>query len=266
MDASAEKLQALAQATYGLDVNGAARRATGLGLDLNGVCRRLWGKERNEALDELSQLLGDHALLLDGEVGSFAETPDALALDITGDIDLRVEYVHTGGTDNRTLVSKWVGTGDQRSYLLRTSTFSTLDIIWSTDGVDAPSHTHLLITDGITPQVGALRKTLDVDVGLLDRVIDTYIAPTMDGPWELLDSATVEGATSIFAGTAPLRIGELGSGGNRFTGRITRVEVRNGIDGTVVANPDFRNLAPGTTSFTDGAGLVWTLNGGAVIV
>lgn len=48
-------------------------------------------------------------------------------------------------------------------------------------------------------------------------------------------------------------------------GRVHRAEVRSGITGTVVANPDFRALAPGTTSFADTTGKMWSLAGTAEV-
>jgi len=50
-----------------------------------------------------------------------------------------------------------------------------------------------------------------------------------------------------------------------MAGTVYAVEVRNGIDGTVVANPNFSGQKPGATSFTDTAGRPWTLNGSALI-
>lgn len=54
-----EVLQASAQATYGLDLPGAVRAASGLDLDLNGVCHALFGKEAGACFEELVDLLDD---------------------------------------------------------------------------------------------------------------------------------------------------------------------------------------------------------------
>jgi hypothetical protein len=43
-------------------------------------------------------------------------------------------------------------------------------------------------------------------------------------------------------------------------GRVHYAEVRNGIDGTVVASPDFNAQDVGDTSFNDGTGKTWTIN------
>ena len=82
MDANTEVLQAAGQATYNRDLNGALQIATGLNLDANGICKRLWGKEFNEAFDEMLGVLSNHALLLPGVSGAYASAPDSAALSV----------------------------------------------------------------------------------------------------------------------------------------------------------------------------------------
>jgi len=262
-DVNEEVLQAAAQETYGLDLPGALRRATGLNLDKNGICLRLWGKEFNEAGPEMLSVVSSHALLLPGTVGAFATTPNHASLQITGDLDLRCEFViNSYPLLNLAMVAKWNATGNQRSYLLRyTPVGNSATLFWSTAGIS--SLNSAFVTEFDNP--GALRKTIDVVNGT-DRHIDTYTAPSLDGPWTLVNHAVVAGTTSIFAGTAVASVGAQGDGSDPFFGRITRAEIRNGIDGTIVANPDFRDLAPGTTSFADSTGKTWTLQGTAVVV
>jgi len=262
-DANWERWQAAAQATYGLDVHGALRVATGLNLDVNGICHLLYGAEPNACFDQVLQILSTHALLLPGTVGAFASTPDHASLDIVGDIDLRCEFViNSYPLLNMGMVGKWNATGNQRSYLLRYTPFgNSATLFWSTAGISSLNSAFATAIDNF----GALRKTLDVVNGT-DRHIATYTAPSIDGPWTLINNTVVAGTTSIFAGTAVASVGAQGDGSDPFFGRITRAEIRNGIDGTVVANPDFRNLAPGTTSFVDGTGKTWTLQGTAKVV
>src|SRR5690606_28125049 len=70
----------------------------------------------------------------------------------------------------------------------------------------------------------------------------------------------------IHAGTATLAIGAFNTGTVPLDGVVHSVEVRDGIDGTLVANPDFAAQPHGTTQFTDGTGRVWTVRGNARIV
>src|SRR5690606_40098352 len=67
-----------------------------------------------------------------------------------------------------------------------------------------------------------------------------------------LDAA---GASSIHAGTADVIVGgDSGLTGFSLLGSVAWLEIRDGIDGTVVANPDFTAQEPGATSFVDTKG------------
>jgi hypothetical protein len=265
-DVNTEVLNAASQDTYGLDFPGGLRKATGINKDPNGICLTAWGKEFNEAGTEMLSVLSAHALLLDGASGSYASTPDVAALDITGDIDLRVEFVFTtpaGNLQNTALIGKWNSTGNQKSYELINGPFALPTIFWSANGSAELSNL------GIPPfsTGGAYRATLDVDNGASGNTSRLYAAASMDGTFVQFDEEIKAGVTSIFASTAALTLGAVNAGtAALFRGRITRAQVRNGIDGTIVANPDFRNLAPGTTSFADSTGKTWTVHGTARVV
>ncbi len=114
----------------------------------------------------------------------------------------------------------------------------------------------------------AVRATLDVNNGAGGHTVTFYHAPTMDGPWTILGQPIVTaGATTILQGDAsPLRLGRVTTE-NRIgaAGRIYRAELRSGIDGSAVASPDLRAVAPGSTSWTDSSGRTWTLADGAEI-
>lgn len=268
VDVNTERLNDAAQATYGLDYAGAMRRASGLNLDPEGICYALYGKALNACFAELlgdgtlgsPGLLMSHALLLDGTSGCWCTTPDAVALDIVGDIDLRVEFqAFPGGGVTQTFISKWTTTGNQRSYRMG-SVFGLLTLHWSSTGIDDISDSNTTVN----PSSTALRTTLDVVNGV--NHVSQYFAGQTLGLGTSIVTNTVAGNTSIFSSSAVAGLGGDDGGTNPFKGRITRAEIRNGLDGTVVANPDFRNLAPGTTSFVDGAGLTWTLQGTAKVV
>jgi hypothetical protein len=76
------------------------------------------------------------------------------------------------------------------------------------------------------------------------------------------DPFTIAGTTSIFNSTSPVEIGDVTAitTFDPAQGRIYGAEVRNGIGGTVVANPNFSTPAAGVTSFADPAGRTWTVN------
>jgi hypothetical protein len=207
----------------------------------------------------VSVLTGSVALDLPGAAGDAATTPDVAALDITGDIDIRIdatlpnwvpaEYPSSGQSDyDRTeLIAKRAA--GQISWGLHTRAGRPY-FEWSTNGLVVGS-----AWSAYGPPLGpsgriALRVTLDVDNGAGGCTINFYTAPTMAGPWTLLDSGTGSGTTSIFNGTAPLKIGDCTESTlwEPALGRVHKAEVRNGIDGALVASPDFTAQTSGTTS------------------
>ncbi|WHX19835.1 hypothetical protein QFW82_23690 [Streptomyces malaysiensis subsp. malaysiensis] len=207
-------------------------------------------------------------LVLDGSASGAVSTPDAAALDITADLDLRaeVEIDWSAAALNQTLIGKWDGTSAQRSYALRVYD-GQLQLSWSPDGVTGGLAAVPVPT---LPDRAAVRATLDVDNGAGGRTITFYWAASLAGPWTQIGDPVIQtGSTSVYASTVPLRIGSPDPSTTPprvpFTGSGYRFEVRSGIDGTLVASPDFTAQAADTTSFTDSAGCVWTVEGTAEI-
>ncbi|HEX5568187.1 MAG TPA: hypothetical protein VFY14_14885, partial [Streptomyces sp.] len=212
---------------------------------------------------------GEARLELDGSLDGVASTPDAAALDITGDLDVRWEgeadWYRKGA---HMLIGKWSPTPGERSYHLRLQEGS-LYLFASRDG-----------TAGVTgfwelprlPRRAALRGVLDADNGAGGWTMRLYWAESLDGPWTQIGN-DLSGTTpvAVHSGPAPLVIApyqlDVVDNPQRYpvAGRIYRAEVRAGIDGTVVAAPDFRAQAAGTTVFADSAGRTWTLSGTATI-
>ncbi|MFD3654327.1 hypothetical protein [Streptomyces sp. NPDC058620] len=202
-------------------------------------------------------------LSLDGSTTSYARTPDVAALDIVGDIDLRVEAtVDWHSTASQTLLGKWISATNQRSYLLRLLD-GVLILNWSATGSASLFAQQPLPA---LPKRAALRATLDVNTGGGSFGATFYWAESMAGPWTQIGDPLTGPATSIFASTAPLEIAPIAATGvTPVFGRVHRAEVRSGIGGTVVASPDIRALAEGATGWTDSAGRIWTLGADAHI-
>jgi hypothetical protein len=215
----------------------------------------------------------DKYLSLDGDPANYVSTPDTAALDITGDIDIRAEISPNWyGPDSQVLIGKWDAASNQRSWLLRL-TQGQLIFNFTTTGISSTG-TGFFFSRSLQeiPARGAVRVTLDADNGAGGRTVQFYTSTSITGTWVPLGGPIVlsgYGTTPMFSGTAPLVIGgtDLTTNPKRFPmiGRGYKYEVRNGIGGTVVASPDFTAQAAGATSFTDGAGLLWTLNGGAEV-
>jgi len=206
-------------------------------------------------------------LELDGDTSGTVSTPHVAALNITGDIDIRVE-IDTDLTDvatAQTIIGKWGETAGERSWNLRY--FNGLLIFSWLNASAGPENAFL--STGLFGG-GALRVTLDVDNGASAFVARFYQADSIDGPWtQFSGDLTGANTTSLQATTSALRIGPTDSTTTPprqpFTGTATRFQVRSGIDGTLVADADFRALADGATGFTDSVGRVWTVNGTAKV-
>ena len=192
-----------------------------------------------------------------------ASTPDAAALDITADIDVRLEatldnWLASGSVE---LCGKGATTGNQRSWLLLMRN-RKLHWEWSAAGtstVEKDSTVELPV-----PPSGrmAVRVTQDVDNGAAGNTVTFWTAESIAGPWTQLGAPVVTaGTTSIFNSSAALRVGDGWSdlGFPSSSGAVHKFELRSGIGGSVVANPDFTTQTPGAGSFVDGTGKTWTV-------
>ncbi|QLF83204.1 hypothetical protein QEN67_gp18 [Streptomyces phage Eastland] len=201
-------------------------------------------------------------LELDGTPGAYAHTPAAAPLDITGDLDIRIEATTDWlAPGDRQLIGKWVSAPGARSYRM-TVTDQVLYLWWSVTGSDSYYIRGALPA---LPPRAAVRGTIAYSGSTL--TVSLYWAASIEGPWTVLESAsTTEYGTAIAVSPSPLNIASpavLNAGG--VDGRVHRAEVRSGIDGTLVAAPDFRALAPGTTAFADAAGRAWDLGPAASV-
>lgn len=217
---------------------------------------------------------GSIYLDLPGSTTAYAETADTAVLDITGDLDVRVDaslinWLPPDGaptTESIEIIGKMQSTS-QQSWLLAMQGGHIM-LAWSNNGTAflTAKSTESPVIPGAGGRL-AIRATLDVDNGAGGRTIRFYTSDTLDGVWTQLGDPVVQsGTTSIFSSTSSVRIGKASVYGySQPIGRFHAAEIRNGIWGTVVANPYFSNQAVGTTSFADSAGRTWTVNGAAAI-
>jgi hypothetical protein len=200
-----------------------------------------------------------------GAAGNYFSSPDSSAASITGDIDIRIKASLNDWTPalDRYLVSKWVVTGGgNTSYIVGITPSGALNLAWSTTGSDVASRTStatLGLSDGATKWV---RCTLDVNNGAGGH--DVKFFTSNDGTaWVQLGSTiTTAGTTSIFDSTAAVNVAGFNSGNVNSieSGKYYRVQILNGIDGTVAVDFDPTRYISGST-FTSATGEVWTLNG-----
>lgn len=190
--------------------------------------------------------------------GVYVSTPDVAALDITGDIDIRFDADLSSWSEAMELVGKWTETGNQRSYRLSLQASGRLAFWWSTNGTAITAFSSELVP------ISTGRQAVRVTLGVATGALSFYTSDTINGTWTPLGSTGITGATSIFAGTSSAYILD-NPGSNAGTsvvrGKVYAAQIRSGIGGTVVANPDFTAQTHAATSFADSAGRTWTLVG-----
>lgn len=207
----------------------------------------------------------------------YATTVDAAVLDITSDIDIRFDaHLHDWRTTS-VLACKWrsVSPTNQRSWAFETTSGGFLKLWWSSAGtlatvLSATSTSALPVTTGRL----AVRVTLDVNNGASGNTATFYTSDTISGTWTQLGSTVIaSGTTSIFSSSSAVETGGYGEAaettaeltGASVYGWLYGFQLRSGIGGTLVANPDFTAQSVGATSFADttSSPRTWTLTSGA---
>jgi hypothetical protein len=209
---------------------------------------------------------GTKALRVPGRYGlDNVSAPDVAGFHIVGDLDVRIDVTLDNWAQYQTLAQRYTLNGTANSWILYLVGSNVPRFVWSANG---SAETAVSATVPVSAQPGtrlALRVTLAVATGTLTF----WTAPTISGAWTQLGAPIVAGATSVFAGTNPIVLGETGQGrvpgASIMAGRINAFQLLNGIGGAAVANPDFTAQTLGATSFADAAGNTWTLNGSTEI-
>jgi hypothetical protein len=196
------------------------------------------------------------AVYFDGTSGNRASLPDPASLPpASGDLDIRgfgLTRVEAAGQN--TLVAHQ-GIAGNRSWQMRVHTADQPQLNLSTDGT-----AETIVAFPVLPYALTDRFDLRITRRQSDGRHQCFIkAPTVD-TWEQhgTDQTALAGV-ALFDSTAIVSVGSIAGGGANWKGRVGRIEIRNGIDGTVIAAPDFtRAWSP---RFRDSAGGVWTMDG-----
>jgi hypothetical protein len=209
----------------------------------------------------LAQKAATVSLWLPPASGNYVSCPDSAALDITGDIDLRMKVAMDDWTpvSDIYLMSKW-GTTTQKSYVMYLHADGAISLFWTEDGSTSKSKksTNFALADG---SVKWIRVTLDVDNGASGHDVAWWKSDDGQTWTQHGTTTTTAGVTSIFAGTEPIYLGVVSSSSGQMGGRLYRAQIRNGIAGTVVADLDLTNgVGP---RIRDAYGNLWTINGTA---
>jgi hypothetical protein len=187
---------------------------------------------------------------------------------LTGDLDLRVDIRRDSYTDGptqfsqQTILTKTNGFPD-RVFDWAFSSFGTFVLtVYRDDGQGFGFAIPEFMPFFLAGRRLWIRCTCILDDGSGNRVASFYYSETWDGvsaddgeTWILVGTDTDAGVISPALNTGSDM--ELGSSSfnqfSRLRADVFRAQVRDGIEGTIVWDPDFEAEAPGTTSFTEDA-------------
>lgn len=204
-----------------------------------------------------SEIIPNGVYLPAGLANNNASTSDSSAVSITGDIDVRIKLDEFSALPNGYLAGKISGGSDRSWRLYRNPPGTSVQFQWSVDGSTLGTN-----NSRIVPALSNewLRFTLDVDNGAGQHVVSSYTS-TDGETWGDEESTTYAGTTSIYDSVTTLMVGSAFAGAGIAPDAVcSAFELRDGIDGTVVASPDFAAQLPGTLSFDDAQGNTWTIN------
>lgn len=187
---------------------------------------------------------GERFVHISGTTQNNVSTPDTADLDIAGDLDLRAEVTLDSLTSAAERFLAYKGGSPSRTWWFYVTALGTLQLRLSADGT-----TYTIATDS-TATVPLGRQHLRVTWRQADGRVQYFTSP--DGvAWTQLGPDRSIAIPSIFTGSdAPLWFGP-GLGG-----RLHSSEIRNGINGPVVASWRARDM--GQTGGSSG-GRAWTI-------
>jgi hypothetical protein len=187
--------------------------------------------------------------------GNLAATPDAAAVDITGDFEFvaRLAPADWSPAVAQTVLGKRQSAG-QYSYGVQMNTSGGISLNYSTDGtavVTAFSSLAVGFSDG---QAGWIRVTRDQTTGdvIFYTAADSSSEP---GSWTQLGITKTTTPSGIFNSTSQLEIGSwlAGASGN-LVGTIYQVILRDVIGGTPVFNANFTTATADALAFSPAVG------------
>lgn len=207
------------------------------------------GADTNDPL--LLPYSGEKYLYAPGVASNHARTPHAAAAAITGDLDIRARLDAWTSGSARSIIGNvnWNVSG----YELELGTTNAIDLI-----VTLPSsylRASTVPVPFVAGQSGWIRATRVASTGTV-----TFYTSEDGESWTQLGTPVTGTAGSITAATQPIDVGARAATGNVTTGRIYRAQVRDGIDGTLVADFDPSRSQEPHTSFVAATGETWTIN------
>lgn len=202
------------------------------------------------------ELRGSAGLLNSGVTGNYALRPGSAALNITGDIDIRVKMQPSdwAGTAGCPVARDTVTGSGHRVWAFWAATNIPAWSFWDGGGNqrDRGPGAAVPFTGS---QAGWVRVTLDVDNGAGGNTT-TFYTSTDGINWTILGTPQVVAGTTTISSSAtePICMAAARTTGafhNTFSGGIHRIQVLNGINGTPVLDADFTTATPFAASFTE---------------
>jgi hypothetical protein len=195
-----------------------------------------------------------HYLSLPGTSGSYASTPDSSAVSVAGDIDIRVKAA----------AADWAGTGN---IIVKRNSADCFQLFIASGVIQFYTSSSPWPTASLPAWAASLTKWVRVTRVASSGLTSFYWSD--DGAaWNLLGSSidSVTGPLNDTADAVELGAG-IGGTNSPLTGKIYSAEIRNGIDGTVVAAFDAEDGENGDASIVSSrTGETWTINGSASLV
>ncbi|MEV8552556.1 hypothetical protein AB0L04_22405 [Streptomyces glaucescens] len=199
---------------------------------------------------------------------------DTPALDVAGDLDLRLDIALDDWSTSQLLALRAVPTTNYCWALMIVDGALTLQ--WYPGGTTA-SRIYRTATEPIKAYRGqrlTVRAVLDINNGAGGHEVRFYTGRTVnDAEWHMLGvPVTGTGTTSLFTGTAYMEIGGSFSASNLspaggfisdMRGRAYALQLRD--NNTIKVNMSTASATPGATSFVDSTGLTWNRGGTAVL-
>lgn len=208
---------------------------------------------------------GSPWLLMEGttNTGSYVSTPSASSLNITGDLEVRMELAFDNPAIGQSLAGRF-GASGSFSWRVGLSGNAYPFVLWSEDGTATKNAISTIPIPAMPGQRFALRIVLDVNNGASGNTTRFYMAKTIDAPdayWQMLGTpVTNSGTTSVFDPTADLWAGAANVAGlTCFSGRLFRFQLYDA--GSLISDLDTSTATVGASTLTDDEARVWTLNG-----
>jgi hypothetical protein len=192
--------------------------------------------------------------------GGYASTPDAVVNSLGGNADIRFKVAMADWTPAAGQYLFTKDDGSNRSFAIYIHSAGVLRFEVFSPLRQADATVLLPFTDG---QAGCIKITFNAGTG------DVKFYTSADGgqTWAQLGATVTISAGAIPDTSAPVAVGASGGGAAPMTGSAYWAELRNGIDGPVVARFDAEDGENGDTSIVSSAtGETWTINGSASLV